>query len=142
MVVVQVVSRIRLRVEVGSAGHGAFERLDPVGVCLDRARAEVWAARRRVVREVGRCGTLGCAVPLLTSADLDEIGSAAFDAGDPRAVAAELVDAVEQGRVAEQADVGYALMLAAEVTLRVGDLDGALVLAERAVRGYQEAAGR
>jgi hypothetical protein len=81
-------------------------------------------------------------LPLLTCGDLDEIGGAAFDAEDPRTVAAELVDAVEQGRVADQADVGYALMLAAEITERGGDLDAAVVLAERAVRVYQQDADR
>jgi hypothetical protein len=78
----------------------------------------------------------------LTSGDLDEIGAAAFAAEDPGTVAAELVDAVEQGRVADRADVGYALLLAAEITERVGDLDAALVLAERAVRVYREDADR
>ena len=81
-------------------------------------------------------------LPLLTSGDLDEIGAAAVDAEDPRTVAAELVDAVEQGRVADQVDVGYALMLAAEITERAEDLDAALVLAERAVRVYQQDADR
>lgn len=80
--------------------------------------------------------------PLLTSGDLDEIGAAAFDAEDPRTVAAELVDAVEQGRVADRADVGYALLLAAEIMERADDLDAALVLAERAVRVYQQDADR
>jgi hypothetical protein len=77
-------------------------------------------------------------LPLLTSEDLDEIGAAAFDVEDPRVVAVELVDAVEQGRVADQSDMGYALMLAAEIMERVEDLDAALVLAERAVGGYQQ----
>jgi hypothetical protein len=80
--------------------------------------------------------------PLLTSGDLDEIGAAAFDAEDPRAVAAELVDVVERGRVADPADVGYALLLAAEITERAGDLDASLGLAERAVGWYQGAADR
>jgi tetratricopeptide (TPR) repeat protein len=79
---------------------------------------------------------LGLFVPWtepLTSDDLDEIGQAAFDADDPLAVAAELVEAVELGRVADKADIGYALTLAAEITEREDDLDAALVLAERAV---------
>ena len=90
------------------------------------------AARRRVA--------LGCAVPslpLLTSDDLDELGAAAFDADDPLVVVADLVDAVEQGRVADKASVGYALILAAEITERAEDLDAALVLAERAVEAYR-----
>ena len=52
-------------------------------------------------------------------------------------MAGDLVAAVEQGRVADQSDVGFALILAAEITEREGDLGGALVLAERAVEAYQ-----
>jgi hypothetical protein len=74
---------------------------------------------------------------LLTSEDLDEIGDAAFDADDPGAIAAELVEAVEQGRVADAADSGYALLLAAEIAERAGDLAGALGLTQRAVAAYQ-----
>lgn len=84
---------------------------------------------------------VGCCVPLgdlLTSADLDEIGHAAFDADEPLMVAGELVTAVDEGRVADQADVGFALILAAEITEREGDLGGALVLAERAVEAYRK----
>ena len=74
---------------------------------------------------------------LLTTDDLDGIGVLAFDADDPLTVAAELVDAVERGRVADEADIGYALLLAAEVTERAGDLDGALALVERAVQAHR-----
>lgn len=83
---------------------------------------------------------VGCVVPSLprlTTDDLDAIGTTAFDADDPLAVAAGLVDAVEQGRVADKANIGYALMLAAEITERAEDLDAALVLAERAVEAYR-----
>jgi hypothetical protein len=73
----------------------------------------------------------------LTRDDLDEIGQSAFDADDPFAVAAELVDAVEQGRLADKADIGYALILAAEITEREGDLQAALALAERGVEAYR-----
>jgi hypothetical protein len=73
----------------------------------------------------------------LTSDDLDEIGQAAFDADDPLKVAAELVEAVEQGRLANKADTGYALSLAAEITEREDDLDAALALADRAVEAYR-----
>jgi len=74
---------------------------------------------------------------LLTSDDLDEIGHAAFDADEPLVLAGELVAAVEQGRVAEKPDIGFALILAAEITDREGDLGGALALAERAVEAYR-----
>jgi hypothetical protein len=76
-------------------------------------------------------------LPLLTTDDLDEFGTAAFDADDPLAVAADLVDVVEQGRVADKANIGYALILAAEITEQAEDLDVALVVAERAVEAYR-----
>jgi hypothetical protein len=74
---------------------------------------------------------------LFSRDDLDEIGDSSFGADDPLAVAAELVAAVRQGRVVDKADTGYALMLAAEITERTGDLDAAHVLAERAVEAYR-----
>ncbi|MGH4008517.1 MAG: SEC-C metal-binding domain-containing protein [Pseudonocardiaceae bacterium] len=74
---------------------------------------------------------------LLTTGDLDKIGCSSFDVDQPLAVVAELVDAVDQGRVADQADTGYALILAAEITEREGDLQEAQVLAERAVEAYR-----
>jgi hypothetical protein len=52
---------------------------------------------------------------LLTSKDLDEIGETAFGADDARTVAAALVEAAEQGRVADPADSGHALLLAAKI---------------------------
>jgi tetratricopeptide (TPR) repeat protein len=73
---------------------------------------------------------------LLTREDLDSIGHAAFSAEDPGAVAAELVEAIEQGRVANAADNGYALLLAAEIAERTGDLAGALGLVQRGVAAY------
>jgi hypothetical protein len=79
-----------------------------------------------------------CPMPstgVLTTDDLDEI-SCSFD-DQSLAVAGELVDAVDQGLVADQADTGYALMLAAEITERGGDLPAALVLARRAVEAYR-----
>lgn len=74
---------------------------------------------------------------LLTTDDLDEIGHTSFDADQPLEVAAELVDAVERGLLADKADTGYALILAAEITERAGDLQAAEVLAERAVEAYR-----
>jgi tetratricopeptide (TPR) repeat protein len=74
---------------------------------------------------------------LLTTDDLDEIGCAAFEADQPLGIAAELVNAVERGLVADQADTGYALTMAAEITAREGDLQAAQVLAERAVAAYR-----
>ncbi len=74
---------------------------------------------------------------LLTTDDLDEISSSAWDVGQPLEVAAELVDAVDQELVADQADKGYALSLAAEITEREGDLPAAAALAERAIEAYR-----
>lgn len=74
---------------------------------------------------------------LLTADDLDEIGRVAFDADQPRDLAAELIGAVDQGLVADQVDTGYALVLAAEITERDGDLQEALVLAERAIEAHR-----
>ncbi len=56
-----------------------------------------------------------------------------YQVDQPRETAAELRDAVDQGRVADEADTGYALMLAAEFSERAGDLAAAEVLAGRAV---------
>ncbi|MGH3918296.1 MAG: hypothetical protein ACRDSG_04530 [Pseudonocardiaceae bacterium] len=71
---------------------------------------------------------------LLTADDLDEIGCSSFDVDQPLEVVAELVGAVDQGLVADHADTGYALILAAEITEREGDLQAARVLAERAIQ--------
>lgn len=70
---------------------------------------------------------------LLTSDDLDELGSFAFRAEKPLEVVAELVEAVERGLLADEADTGYALILAAEITDREGDLHCAAELADRSV---------
>jgi hypothetical protein len=75
---------------------------------------------------------LPCPMPstaLLTSDDLDEIGCSALDLDRPLEAVAELVDAVDQGRVADQADTGYALLLAAEITESTGDVPAAAALA-------------
>lgn len=71
-------------------------------------------------------------LPLLTSADLDELAYSAAGADDPLAIVAELVAAVDQGRIAEPGDVSHALGLAAELTERHGDLATAQSLAARA----------
>jgi uncharacterized protein YecA (UPF0149 family) len=86
-----------------------------------------------VVTVVVRC--LMLSTGLLTTDDLNEIGCA-IDDQSPE-VAAELVDAVDQSLVADQANAGYALMLAAEITERAGDLPGAQVLAGRAAEAYR-----
>jgi tetratricopeptide (TPR) repeat protein len=79
---------------------------------------------------------LWCPMPstaLLTADDLDEISHVAFTADQPLELVAELVGAVDQGRVADQSETGYALTLAAEITECNGDLQEALALVERAI---------
>ena len=71
-------------------------------------------------------------LPLLTSADLDALAHSAAGADDPLSVVAELVAAVDQGRIAEPGDVSHALGLAAELTERRGDIATAQALAARA----------
>lgn len=72
----------------------------------------------------------------LTSADLSEIRQSALGAADPLGVAADLADAVDAGRLADRADAGYALVLAAEIAESRSKLDAALRYAERAVDAY------
>jgi hypothetical protein len=74
---------------------------------------------------------------ILTAEDLDEIGEAGFEGGDASAVAAGLVEAVEDGRLADRTDAGYALMLAAEAMEHAGDLAAAAALAGRAAEAYR-----
>ncbi|MGH3751083.1 MAG: hypothetical protein ACRDRP_00005 [Pseudonocardiaceae bacterium] len=76
---------------------------------------------------------------LFTTDDLDDIGCS-FSV-QPFEVAAELVDAVDRGRVADPADTGYALMLAAELTHRAGDLQATQVLAVEAHRAHGDPDG-
>ncbi|MFC7532552.1 SEC-C metal-binding domain-containing protein [Actinoplanes sp. GCM10030250] len=70
---------------------------------------------------------------LLTGDDLDAMGHEALQAEDPSAQIAALVEAVDREQLADPADAGYALTLAAETNERQGDLTGALALIDRAV---------
>lgn len=70
---------------------------------------------------------------LLTSDDLDGIGTDVQTARDPRPHAVELVNAVEKGELADPDDAAYALSLAAEARERAGEHDEALALSARAV---------
>jgi hypothetical protein len=74
---------------------------------------------------------------LLTIDDLDRLSAASFQADDPLAIAAQLVEAAEQERIADPADIGYAYMLASEIHGEADDAATALSLAERAVTAYQ-----
>lgn len=70
---------------------------------------------------------------ILTSDDLDGIGMDAVRARDPKPFRAELLDAVENGRLADPADTSYALSLAADIAERCNDEADALALSTRAV---------
>ncbi|MET8122087.1 SEC-C domain-containing protein [Micromonospora sp. NPDC005189] len=70
---------------------------------------------------------------LLTADRIDEIGSLGPESPDPAALVAELVGAVDEGRVADPDDIGHALLVAAEILVEAGDLADALALATRAI---------
>lgn len=68
----------------------------------------------------------------LTIDDIDAIAYPAHELDDPSPVVAELIAAVEKGRVADDETAAHAYLLAAEITERAGDLPAALGYAERA----------
>ncbi|MEU4334221.1 SEC-C domain-containing protein [Micromonospora lupini] len=70
---------------------------------------------------------------LLTADRIDEIGVVGFGSPNPAALVAELVNAVDEGRVADPDDTGYALLVAADILEHEGDLADALALATRAI---------
>ncbi|GAA0228859.1 SEC-C domain-containing protein [Cryptosporangium japonicum] len=83
----------------------------------------------------------GCGVALkadLTSTDLAEIRQSALGAADPLGVAAELVSAVDAGRLSDPDDAGLALVLAAEIAESRSKLDAALRYVERALDAYDK----
>ncbi|WP_238006393.1 SEC-C domain-containing protein [Dactylosporangium sp. AC04546] len=73
---------------------------------------------------------------VLTTAELADLHRSALGAANPLGVAAELAGAVDQGRLADPDDAGYALTLAAEIAESRGKLDAALRYADRAVTAY------
>ncbi|MFD7156387.1 SEC-C domain-containing protein [Kribbella sp. NPDC059898] len=75
---------------------------------------------------------------MLSTEDIDRIAEEAIDSETPGALAASLIDAVEQGRVA---DLGYALTVAAEITCDAGDAETSITLAERAIEFYERSEG-
>ncbi|WP_141134543.1 hypothetical protein [Haloechinothrix alba] len=77
---------------------------------------------------------------LVSEDELDAMGAEALRADDPQPILAELLDIIEQGRLADPASEGYALELAAEISQWQGDLDTALELTERALAGAQQPA--
>ncbi|AEV85754.1 hypothetical protein ACWT_4732 [Actinoplanes sp. SE50] len=72
----------------------------------------------------------------LTSADLLEIRQTALGEADPLGLAADLAEAAENGRLADPADAGAALVLAAEIAETRSRFEAALRYAERAVETY------
>ncbi|MEH0928068.1 SEC-C domain-containing protein [Micromonospora sp. CPCC 205558] len=70
---------------------------------------------------------------LLTADRIDEIGVLGSKSPDPAAFVAELVGAVDEGRVADPADIGYALLVAVDILEQAGDRADALALATRAI---------
>lgn len=71
--------------------------------------------------------------PKLTADDLDGIGYDAMRSERPDRFVAELVDAVDHDRLADPAETGYALALAAEITERSRGAEEAVPLAARRV---------
>ncbi|PWR12451.1 hypothetical protein DKT68_03215 [Micromonospora acroterricola] len=70
---------------------------------------------------------------LLTADRIEEIGALGSESPDPAALVAELVGAVDEGRVADPDDTGYALLVAADILVQAGDLADALALTTRAI---------
>jgi tetratricopeptide (TPR) repeat protein len=75
---------------------------------------------------------------LLTEDDLEAMAHAARNGTDPKTIVADLLAAVDEGRLADTADTGYALTLASEITADSGELEAAIGLAERAVALHQQ----
>jgi hypothetical protein len=70
----------------------------------------------------------------LTIEDIDDMATSAETASHPLTIAADLVDAVDRDRLADPADVSYALLAAAEIFEAEDDIDRATELARRATR--------
>jgi hypothetical protein len=73
----------------------------------------------------------------LTEDDLDAIAHHAIVADDPAPAIAELLAAVEEGRLADEADTTYALGIAADLAAKRRDGEQALSLSQRAVEAAQ-----
>ncbi|GIF77656.1 SEC-C domain-containing protein [Asanoa siamensis] len=75
---------------------------------------------------------------VISSEDLAEIRRTALGDADPLGVAADLAEAVDEGRLANPEDAGYALSLATEIAEVRSRLGAALQYADRAVAAYPE----
>ena len=73
------------------------------------------------------------ATQLLTGEDLDALGTTEGSDAQLLSTARRLVQAVDEDRIADPADIGYALSIAADLPTRADDLATAIELAERAV---------
>ncbi|WP_350280385.1 SEC-C domain-containing protein [Kribbella sp. HUAS MG21] len=74
---------------------------------------------------------------LLSAEDIDRVAEEAIDSETPEILATSLVEAVEDGRIEDAADAGYALIVAAGITGEAGDPEAAIALAERGIEAYE-----
>jgi SEC-C motif-containing protein len=87
----------------------------------------------RALPHAGAPPTVGSVATKLTEDDLTAIAHDASRADDARPLIAELVAAVEEGRLADEADASYAFGLAADLAEEYTHGDEALSLSRRAV---------
>ncbi|MFG1907540.1 SEC-C metal-binding domain-containing protein [Kribbella sp. NPDC048928] len=74
---------------------------------------------------------------VLSTEDIDRIAAEASESETPETLAAALVAAVDDGRLADAADAGYALTVAAEITADTDEPEVAIALAERAIEACE-----
>ncbi|TCC43074.1 SEC-C metal-binding domain-containing protein [Kribbella sindirgiensis] len=74
---------------------------------------------------------------VLSTEDIDRIAAEASESETPETLAAALVAAVDDGRLADEADAGYALTVAAEITVDTDEPEVAIALAERAIEACE-----
>ncbi|MEV6890915.1 hypothetical protein [Kribbella sp. NPDC051137] len=74
---------------------------------------------------------------VLSTEDIDRIAAEASESETPETLAAVLVAAVDDGRLADAADAGYALSVAAEIATDTDEPETAMALAERAIEACE-----
>lgn len=74
---------------------------------------------------------------VLSTEDIDRIAAEASESETPETLAAALVAAVDDGRLADAAVAGYALTVAAEITADTDEPEVAIALAERAIEACE-----
>lgn len=92
-----------------------------------------WRHRRRGESASGRYGVPVSLTGVISTDKLHELAESLAGVRDRPELLADLVAAVDEGRLAEEEDVSFALTLAARLAAEDGDLDRATLLAERAV---------